>query len=247
MIIQIGKTSRHSNENPSAGTPDLSARPTLVQQGQRSPSDLFCINTDRISSFYVHVTPSALLSLSSRQVFARHFLVVSPTTKQSSEATSSATTSTVLLSSVVVRVRSGRSIACLSAKHVLRVGTSLVVGDGTARHTATGRDVVVGLSSLVRILSNSIAIRRVDDHDHALLAVLGLRTVDVDGLVVGNRNHEHGSVACLAVLIPVLALASSPVGSRCSTAIRASIRVSRDRLEIGEDSIPLRLARVVRS
>ena len=127
----------------------------------------------------------------------------------------------------------------MSTEDVLRVGTGLVVCDRSTGHTTPGRNVVVGLSSLVRVLSDSIAVGRVDDHDHALLAMLGLRAVDVDGIGVGNGYHEHGSVASLTVVIPVLSATVATIG--------ATVGVPGNGLEVREDSVPLRLARVVGS
>ena len=69
--------------------------------------------------------------------------------------------------------------------------------------------------------------------------MLGLRAVDVDRVGVGDRDHEHGSVAGLTVVVLVLAASVATIG--------ATVGVSGDGLEVGEDSVLLRLARVVGS
>jgi len=175
-------------------------------------------------------------------------LVAPATSKEGCKAASSSAAA-VLLAAVLVCVGSGSSIASLSTENVPGVGASVVVGDGATGHAAAGRNVVVGLSSLVGILGDSVAVGRVDDHDHALLAMLGLRAVDVDGLIIRDGDHEHGSVAGLAVVVPVAAstIASTIASGSGGVAVGASIGVSGDGLEVGEDGVPLRLARVVGS
>lgn len=69
--------------------------------------------------------------------------------------------------------------------------------------------------------------------------MLGLGAVDVHRLVVGDGNHEHGRVAGLSVVVPPLAARVGSVG--------AGVGVSWDGLEVGENGILLRLARVVGS
>ena len=125
----------------------------------------------------------------------------------------------------------------MRTKDVLGVGTGLVVCDRTTGHTTLGRNIVVGLSSLVRVLGDSIAVGRVDDHDHALLAMLSLGAVNVDRVGVGDGDHKHGGVAGLAVVVLVLAATVATVG--------AAVGVSGNRLEVREDGVLLRLARVV--
>lgn len=75
--------------------------------------------------------------------------------------------------------------------------------------------------------------------------MLGLRAVDVDGVGIRDRDHEHGCVAGLAVVVPVLALA--PTVASAIAAVGATVGVTGDGLEVREDSVPLRLARVVGS
>jgi hypothetical protein len=161
--------------------------------------------------------------------FSSPFLVALSLSKQSSEsATSTSSLATSLLGS-------RGSIASLSTEDILRVGTGIVVHNGSTGHTAPGRNIVVGLSSLVCVLGHGIGIGRVDDHDHALLAMLRLRAVDVNGLVIGDRDHEHGRVAGLTVLVPARG------------AVGASLRVARNRLEVREEGVLLGLARPVGS
>lgn len=74
--------------------------------------------------------------------------------------------------------------------------------------------------------------------------MLGLRAVDVDGLVVGDGNHEHWGVTGLAVVVPVTATTVTATITRGS-GVGASVGVAGNGLEVGEDGIPLRLARVV--
>ena len=153
-----------------------------------------------------------------------------------SKQSSDSATSTSSTSSLTTSLLSSRgSIASLSTENILRVGASLVVYNGSTGHTALGRNIVVGLGSLVCVLSHSIGIGRVDDHDHALLAMLRLRAVDVNGLGVGDRDHEHGRVAGLTVLVPARG------------AVGAGLRVAGNGLEVREESVLLGLARPVGS
>lgn len=77
--------------------------------------------------------------------------------------------------------------------------------------------------------------------------MLGLGAVNVDRVCVRDWHHEHGSVASLAVVVPVFAFALASSIASSIASVGASIRVSGDRLEVGEDGIPLGLARVVGS
>jgi hypothetical protein len=74
-----------------------------------------------------------------------------------------------------------------------------------------------------------------------LLAMLGLRTVDVHRLVVGDGNHEHGGVSSLAVVVAVATVASVAT----TVTVWRTVGVTRDGLEVGEDCVLLRLARGV--
>jgi hypothetical protein len=199
-----------------------------------------------MSSFYICTWSSNFYSLPIRlapphQVLFDTLVTLASTEKSSETTSSAASIATGILSLATLAlglcVRSS-GITSIGTEDVLGVGSSLVVGDRATRHATAGRDVVIGLSSLVRVLCDSIAVGRVDDHDHALLAMLGLRAVDVDGLVVGDRDHERGSVAGLAVLVPVLAVTSL-------TAIGRAVGVSGNGLEVGEDGVPCRLTRGV--
>lgn len=162
---------------------------------------------------------------------------LSATEQSSKTACRAAPSTTRSRTSLLATLLCSCSIASLSAKDVLGVGSGLVVCDGAAGHAAAGGDVVVGLSSLVRVLGDSIAVGGVDDHDHAGLAMLGLRAVDVHGLSVGDGDHEHGRVAGLAVVVLVL--------SACGGGVGAAVGVAGDGLEVGEDGVLLGLARVV--
>lgn len=220
---------------------------------RRTGSLRYRINFDRMSSFYICTWSSNFYGLPIRlapphQVLFDSLVTLASTEKSSETTSSAASIATGILSlatgvlslatlALGLCVRSS-GITSIGTEDVLGVGASLVVGDRATRHATAGRDVVIGLSSLVRVLCDSIAVGRVDDHDHALLAMLGLRAVDVDGLAVGDRDHERGSVAGLAVLVPVLAVTSL-------TAIGRAVGVSGNGLEVGEDGVPCRLTRGV--
>lgn len=67
--------------------------------------------------------------------------------------------------------------------------------------------------------------------------MLGLRAVDVDGVCVGDGDHEHGCVGGLAVVVFGVAAVGIAVG--------AAVGVTRNGLEVGEDGVVLGLAGVV--
>jgi hypothetical protein len=73
-----------------------------------------------------------------------------------------------------------------------------------------------------------------------LLAMLGLGAVNVHGLVVGDRNHEHGGVSGLAIVVAVATIASV-----AASAVGRTVGITRDGLEVGEDGVLLGLARAV--
>ena len=149
-------------------------------------------------------------------------LVSSKTSEESRKSTSSSTTG--LLALALCRITS------LGTEDILGVGSSIAVDHLAAVDTTVGRDVVVCLCGGVLVLGNGSSIGRVDNHDHALLAVLGLGAVDVDGLVVGNGDHEHGVVASLA----------ATVGG-----VGATLGVTWDGLEVGEEGVGSGLAGLV--
>ena len=130
----------------------------------------------------------------------------------------------------------------MRTENVPRVGASVVVENLSTADTASGADVVVCLRSLVLVLGDGGSVWGVDDHDHALLAVLGLRAVDVHGLVVGDGDHEHGRAASLAVVVAVATIASVSA----TIAIGVSVGVTRNWLEVGEDGVLLGLTGRVR-
>lgn len=168
-----------------------------------------------------------------------HVLVSTETQKCCKATTATAVTA---IAAIVVRVRCCCCIACLRTENVPRVSASVVVEHLSTADTAPGADVVVCLRGLVLVLGDGGSVRGVDDHDHALLAVLGLRAVDVHGLIVGDGHHEHGGVARLAVVVAVAAVASVSA----TVAVGVSVGVSGNWLEVGEDGIPLGLAGRVR-
>ena len=167
-------------------------------------------------------------------VLFQSFSVALSLSEYSSESATS-TTSSSSLPTLTLPLASRGSIAGLSTEDILRVGTGIVVYNSSTGHTALGRNIVLGLSSPVCELGHSVGIGRVDDHDHALLAMLRLGAVDVHRLVVGDRDHEHGVVAGLTVRVPARG------------AVGAALRVARNRLEVREDGVLLGLARLVGS
>jgi hypothetical protein len=131
-----------------------------------------------------------------------------------------------------LRSRRRRSISRCRTQHVLRIRARGVVHHLPATQTSLGADIVVRLGRLVRVLRYSLRVRRVDDHDHALLAVLRLRAVDVHGVGVCDGHHEHGGVAGLAVVVAAVSAAVT----------RRAVGVAGDGLEVGEDCVALGLA-----
>lgn len=84
--------------------------------------------------------------------------------------------------------------------------------------------------------------------------MLGLRAVDVHGLVVDDGDHEHGCVSSLAVVVAVAAVAFTVSGSGSSSGIASTtsatctwgaVGVAGDGLEVGEDGVRLGLAGAV--
>lgn len=89
--------------------------------------------------------------------------------------------------------------------------------------------------------------------------MLGLRAVDVHGLVVDDGDHEHGCVSSLAVVVAVATVAftvtvsgsssSSGIASTTSAASATctwgAVGVAGDGLEVGEDGVRLGLAGAV--
>lgn len=86
--------------------------------------------------------------------------------------------------------------------------------------------------------------------------MLGLRAVDVHGLVVDDGDHEHGCVSSLAVVVAVATVAftvtvsgsssSSGIASTTSaTCTWGAVGVAGDGLEVGEDGVRLGLAGAV--
>lgn len=140
-----------------------------------------------------------------------------------------------------VGLRCGR---CCSDDTVGRVGASSVVDNLSARDATLGALVLLRLGSELSVLRDThTRSRGVDDHDHALLAVLRLGAVDVHRLVVHDRDHEHGRVTRLALVVLVLLSAFLAIGSGSGVVVGAS--GCGDGLEVAEDGIPLRCARGV--
>ena len=136
----------------------------------------------------------------------------------------------------------GRSSGLVSTNNAIRrVGASSVVLYSSSIDSTLGADVVLSFGSFLLVLVHGDAICairwRVDDHDHALLAVLGLRAVDIHWLGIGDRDHEHRRVAGLAIVVPI----AFPV-------LSVSVPLwgwSGNWLEVREDGVSLRLAGTV--
>jgi len=184
-------------------------------------------------------------------------VVLTKACKESSKTTSTSTPTLALAIAVRSRLRCRCCITSRTTENALGCGSSKVVNDLSTADATLGRNVVVCLSSEVLVLSYSLSVGRVDDHDHALLAMLGLRTVDVHGLVVDDGDHEHGCVSSLAVVVAVAAVAFTVSGSGSSSGIASTtsaasatctwgaVGVAGDGLEVGEDGVRLGLAGAV--
>lgn len=128
--------------------------------------------------------------------------------------------------------RLGR-IARVRAQHTRWCRARSIVDHLPATHAALGADVVVGLGRFGRVLLHGLRVGRVDHHDHAGLAMLSLRAVDVHWLVVCDGDHERRRVGLAAVVLATLASVSA-----CACAASGA----RDGLEIAEYGVALGLA-----
>ena len=183
-------------------------------------------------------------------------VVLTKARKESGKTTTSSTATLAFAIAFCGRLCCRRRITSRTTEDALGSGSSKVVDDLSAADATLGRNVVVCLSSEVLVLRHGLSAGRVDDHDHALLAMLGLRAVDVHGLVVDNGDHEHGRISSLAVVVAVTAVSftvavsgsgsSSGIASTtCTTCTGGAVGVTGNGLKVGEDGVRLRLAGAV--